>query len=161
MKTARISLEWQPKSVAKLQRRPPNSSNSPSVYLLSIYRCILYRIVAKKKSLFDDRPGADMEQLTQTVKQDITDINQQIQDLDSYLIQKGARVGNGQTQAHSKTIVTALQSRLATTSNAFKDILEVRTQNLKAQHERRSQFGSSALAPSQFCTYPCSYQTRG
>lgn len=108
--------------------------------------------MAKKKSLFDDRP-VEIQELTFVIKEDIGQLNGKIKGLESYLKENGAKIGNRHTQEHSSNIVVALQSRLATASNAFKDILEVRTQNLKSQQERRDQLAigpSSSLKASNF-----------
>lgn len=53
--------------------------------------------------------------------------------------QQGAK-NNKQAADFSTQVIVGLQSRLASTSTAFKDILEVRTQNMKAQKDRREQF---------------------
>ncbi|XP_017483269.1 PREDICTED: syntaxin-5-like [Rhagoletis zephyria] len=65
-------------------------------------------MLAKKKSIFDDRP-------------------QEIQEL-TYIM------------------VYALQSELANMGTDFKQILEVRIENLKQQKARRDQFGQSPIA---------------
>lgn len=55
-------------------------------------------------------------------------------------------------QSHSSSVVLALQSKLASMSTDFKQILEVRTENLKQQKNRRDQFSqgiiNSSLPPS-------------
>ncbi|KAJ8977257.1 hypothetical protein NQ317_003958, partial [Molorchus minor] len=50
-------------------------------------------------------------------------------------------------QSHSSNVVLALQSKLATMSTDFKQILEVRTENLRHQKSRRDQFSQGGLPP--------------
>jgi len=58
-------------------------------------------------------------------------------------------VKNGnQSQQHSKSVVVCLQSKLATMSSEFKQVLEVRTENLKNQRSRREKFGHNQPVPS-------------
>lgn len=53
-----------------------------------------------------------------------------------------------QNQNHSKSIVVGLQSRLASASTEFKQVLEMRTESLKAQKSRREMFTNSQHIPS-------------
>lgn len=45
---------------------------------------------------------------------------------------------------HSNSIVVSLQSKLASMSSDFKQVLDIRTENLKKQQSRRQQFSSAA-----------------
>lgn len=107
--------------------------------------------VAKRKSLFDDR-SAEIQELTYIIKGDLNSLNQQIARLQD--ISKAQRSLNSgkHLQSHSSSVVLALQSKLASMSTDFKQILEVRTENLKHQKNRRDQFSqgpvSSSLPPS-------------
>ncbi|XP_028409690.1 syntaxin-5-like [Dendronephthya gigantea] len=94
-------------------------------------------LLAKKKSLFDDRP-VEIQELTYIIKQDIKNLNQQLAQL-----QELVRVNRSQSknvQTHSQSVVVALQTKLAKMSQSFKSVLEVRTENLKHQKQRREQF---------------------
>ena len=51
-------------------------------------------------------------------------------------------------QSHSTSVVVQLQSKLATMSNNFKQVLEVRTENLKSQRSRAEQFSSGGVTTS-------------
>ena len=51
-------------------------------------------------------------------------------------------------QSHSSSVVVQLQSKLAAMSNNFKQVLEVRTENLKSQRSRAEQFSSGAVTTS-------------
>jgi len=108
-------------------------------------------MLAKKKSLFDDR-NSETDELTHIIKQDIASLNRQIAQLQEYAMQRTGgsnHVKNGnQSQHHSKSVVVCLQSKLASMSNEFKQVLDVRTKNLKDQRTRRERLGHDQLVPS-------------
>ncbi|CAK5027411.1 unnamed protein product [Meloidogyne enterolobii] len=88
--------------------------------------------LAKNKSLFDDR-ASDIEELSQTIKQDITGLNKQIANLQQVALQRSGSKSNSskneqQGQNHSKLVVVGLQSKLASISKTFKNVLEIRTE---------------------------------
>ena len=66
--------------------------------------------VAKRKSLFDDKP-VEIQELTYIIKEDINSLNKQIAQL-----QEIAKVQHGQNgrqkQSHSNSVVVALQVRI-------------------------------------------------
>ncbi|EDW11303.1 syntaxin-5 [Drosophila mojavensis] len=96
-------------------------------------------MLAKKKSLFDDRPQ-EIQELTYIIKGDLNALNQQIAKLQD-ISKDQRRTTNGKhLVSHSSNMVLALQSKLASMSTDFKQILEVRTENLKHQKTRRDQF---------------------
>lgn len=102
--------------------------------------------MAKKKSLFDDR-SAEIQELTYIIKGDLNSLNQQIAQLqDVSKKQRQGAVGK-HLQNHSSSVVLALQSKLASMSTDFKQILEVRTENLRHQKNRRDQFSQGGLPP--------------
>ncbi|XP_037117016.1 syntaxin-5a isoform X1 [Syngnathus acus] len=103
-------------------------------------------ILAKRKSLFDDK-AVEIEELTYIIKQDINSLNKQIAQLQELIRSRGAP-GGKHIQTHSTTIVVSLQSKLASMSNDFKSVLEVRTENLKQQRSRREQFSQPPAASS-------------
>lgn len=108
-------------------------------------------ILARKKSLFDDK-SEDIQQLTLVIKQDIGILNRQIGQLQELAKLQDNHSGR-HVQSHSNTVVVSLQTHLATMSNQFKSVLEVRTENMKHQKCRREQFSqpvavSSSLPPS-------------
>jgi len=109
--------------------------------------------LAKRKTLFDDRP-VEISELTYIIKQDIAHINKQIASLQSYVKSQSAaaRTGSGkQVDEHNNNVVMLLQSKLANTSMTFKDVLEIRTQNMKESKDRTEQFmhstSSAAAVP--------------
>lgn len=99
-------------------------------------------ILAKRKSLFDDKP-MEIQELTYIIKQDIDNLNKQIASLQQFVNHHKQQNGK-HLQTHSTTVVVALQSKLANMSNDFKGVLEVRTENLKHQKSRREQFSQSS-----------------
>uniref|UniRef100_A0A3Q3NH49 Syntaxin-5 n=1 Tax=Mastacembelus armatus TaxID=205130 RepID=A0A3Q3NH49_9TELE len=103
-------------------------------------------ILAKRKSLFDDK-AVEIEELTYIIKQDINSLNKQIAQLQDLVRSRGAP-GGRHIQTHSNTIVVSLQSKLASMSNDFKSVLEVRTENLKQQRSRREQFSQPPVSTS-------------
>uniref|UniRef100_A0AAR2IPI7 t-SNARE coiled-coil homology domain-containing protein n=1 Tax=Pygocentrus nattereri TaxID=42514 RepID=A0AAR2IPI7_PYGNA len=103
-------------------------------------------ILAKRKSLFDDK-SVEIEELTYIIKQDINSLNKQIAQLQDLVRSRSGQNGR-HIQTHSNTIVVSLQSKLASMSNDFKSVLEVRTENLKQQRSRREQFSQAPVSAS-------------
>jgi len=100
--------------------------------------------LAKRKTLFDDRP-VEISELTYIIKQDIANINKQIATLQTYVKQQNAQSSSKspegkQLDEHNHNVVMLLQSKLADTSMTFKDVLEIRTQNMKESKDRTEQF---------------------
>ncbi|KAG2182799.1 hypothetical protein INT44_005779 [Umbelopsis vinacea] len=93
--------------------------------------------LAKRKTLFDDKP-VEISELTYIIKQDIANLNKQIAMLQTY--SKDQKLGSKQATEHSSNVVVSLQSKLANTSMSFKDVLEIRTENMKSSKDRRDQF---------------------
>ncbi|KAJ3131750.1 cis-Golgi t-SNARE syntaxin [Physocladia obscura] len=109
--------------------------------------------LARKKTLFDDRPN-EINELVMAIKQDITKVNRQIALLQNHqrqqLQQHQSQAQQRQVQQHSAGVIASLQTKLASTSSEFKSILEVRTQNMRDQKSRRDQYSapsSSFIAP--------------
>ncbi|KAH8271034.1 hypothetical protein KR018_001216 [Drosophila ironensis] len=96
-------------------------------------------MLAKKKSLFDDRPQ-EIQELTYIIKGDLNALNQQIARLQEISKDQRRHTSGKHLVSHSSNMVLALQSKLASMSTDFKQILEVRTENLKQQKTRRDQF---------------------
>ena len=66
--------------------------------------------------------------MTYIIKQDIAKLNKQIALLQQYV--RDHKKNNKQADEHSSNVVVMLQSKLASTSMSFKDVLEIRTQVL-------------------------------
>jgi len=93
----------------------------------------------------------EIQDLTYIIKQDISSLNKQIAQLQEF--SKNRDQNSQHAKKHSSSVVVSLQSKLANMSKSFKQVLEIRTENLKHQKERRDQFSSqppvvsSALPP--------------
>jgi len=97
--------------------------------------------LAKKRSLFDDSSDVEVQELTTIIGHDLQALAKQLADL-----KPGDGQPAGQMQKHSKNLVGHLQGRVASVSKAFKGVLEVRTENLKRQAERREHFTGAPAA---------------
>ncbi|KAL1915512.1 uncharacterized protein VTP21DRAFT_6636 [Calcarisporiella thermophila] len=98
--------------------------------------------LANRRTLFDDKP-TEINDLTQSIKQDIARLNNQIEILQRHLRENRNRAPNKQVIEHSEHVINRLRARLADASVRFKDVLEMRTQNIKESKERLSNFSHS------------------
>ena len=111
--------------------------------------------LAKRKTLFDDRP-VEIAELTFVVKQDLAGLNAQISALQALskaqqqqqqrggaFSSKSSAAGGDQEGEHNKNVVVLLQGKLADVSVNFKEVLEVRTKNIQASRSRTENFVSS------------------
>ncbi|KAK4609118.1 Integral membrane protein sed5 [Fulvia fulva] len=98
--------------------------------------------LAKRKTLFDDRP-VEIAELTYVVKQDLAGLNQQIGQLQQTQRQTNQGKQVDQEGEHNKNVVVLLQGRLADVGANFKEVLEVRTKNIQASRSRQDNFVSS------------------
>ncbi|CAK1358871.1 unnamed protein product [Cercospora beticola] len=96
--------------------------------------------LAKRKTLFDDRP-VEIAELTYVIKQDLAGLNQQIGNLQQLQrTQNGQASGAQQEGEHNKNVVMLLQGRVADVAVNFKEVLEVRTKNIQASRSRQENF---------------------
>ncbi|KAK5111866.1 hypothetical protein LTR62_004598 [Meristemomyces frigidus] len=115
--------------------------------------------LAKRKTLFDDRP-VEIAELTYVIKQDLAGLNGQIGKLQQ--LQKGGNVAASSNSAsggkeegeHNKNVVMLLQGKLTDVTASFKDVLEVRTKNIQASRERQDNFVSSVAGSQQHLQQP-------
>ncbi|BBH02853.1 syntaxin of plants 32 [Prunus dulcis] len=100
--------------------------------------------VAKRTSVFDD-PTREIQELTAVIKQDITALNSAVVDL-QLLSNSRNDSGNisSDTTSHSTTVVDDLKNRLMSTTKEFKEVLTMRTENMKVHENRRQLFSASA-----------------
>ncbi|CAK9172287.1 unnamed protein product [Ilex paraguariensis] len=100
--------------------------------------------LAKRTSVFDD-PTMEIQELTAVVKQDITALNSAVVDL-QLLCNSQNDSGNisSDTTTHSTTVVDNLKNRLMSATKEFKEVLTLRTENLKVHENRRQLFSSTA-----------------
>ncbi|KAL9239994.1 hypothetical protein vseg_014261 [Gypsophila vaccaria] len=99
--------------------------------------------LAKRTSVFDD-PTLEIQELTAVIKQDITALNSAVLDL-QLLCNTQNESGNfsTDTSTHSTTVVDNLKNRLMTATKEFKEVLTMRTENLKVHENRRQLFSSN------------------
>ncbi|KUJ14556.1 SNARE domain-containing protein [Mollisia scopiformis] len=99
--------------------------------------------LAKRKTLFDDRP-VEINELTSIIKQDLSALNGQIGQLQA--LSRAQHPKADQEGEHNKNVVFLLQGKLTDVSANFKDVLEVRTKNIQASRARTENFVSSVSA---------------
>lgn len=64
--------------------------------------------------------------------------------LQEYMHSKRSANGSRQAATHTDAIVSLMKSNLMVTTKGFKDILEVRQENMKLQQNRRARYGKTA-----------------
>jgi syntaxin 5 len=105
--------------------------------------------VAKRKTLFDDRP-VEISELTYIIKQDLASLNSQIsslQSLNQSLHPNASQPKSADQEGqHNKNVVVMLQGKVADVAANFKDVLELRTKNIQASRSRTENFVSSVSA---------------
>jgi len=100
--------------------------------------------LAKRTSVFDD-PTVEIQELTAVIKKDITALNTAVVDLQAICnSQNESGSLSKDTTNHSTTIVDNLKNRLMSATKEFKEVLTMRTENLKVHENRRQMFSSSA-----------------
>eukprot|EP01122_Echinamoeba_exundans_P005515 TRINITY_DN1566_c0_g1_i1.p1 TRINITY_DN1566_c0_g1~~TRINITY_DN1566_c0_g1_i1.p1 ORF type:complete len:294 (+),score=67.57 TRINITY_DN1566_c0_g1_i1:332-1213(+) len=99
--------------------------------------------LSKSRSLFDD-PAERIEELTAIVKQDIQHIRGKIEAL--HTLMGSQRYQTAQMSEHSGTVIQTLNNNLMQATERFRKVLEVRTENLKSQQERKEKFIGSRRA---------------
>lgn len=108
-------------------------------------------MLAKRKTLFDDRP-VEITELTYVIKQKVSAINSQIAGLQNSVKNSstangwGAKKGDNQINEHSKNVVVLLQGQLTQVTTGFAEVLETRTKNIQASKSRTEQFISSSAS---------------
>ncbi|CEL97048.1 unnamed protein product [Vitrella brassicaformis CCMP3155] len=107
--------------------------------------------LAKQRGIFNDKT-AQIQELTYDIKQTITGLNTKIETLD-----RAAREGfshNRHERQHATSIVEALKTRLLELTKDFKDILQLRTEIMKKQDNRRKMYGDTMASSSASSAYP-------
>jgi syntaxin 5 len=105
--------------------------------------------VANNKRIYDDR-SAEVAELTFKVKKELTGLTQKIADLRLISQQRqddGPVQSNRATEDHRNSVVGLLQTQLASISTKFTQVLQVSSSNIRAQRDRREQFGSTIVVP--------------
>ena len=101
-------------------------------------------MLAKRRTLFDDRPQ-EIQELIDIIKQDTAALNRQIGQLSEISRTQQQTLKSKHQATHSNTVVAALQLRLASMTSDFKQVLEVRSDNLRESKSRREQFSQGAV----------------
>lgn len=105
--------------------------------------------LAKRKTLFDDRP-VEINELTFVIKQDMAQLTSQIRNLQEVTLkQHPTSKPTDQEGEHSRQVVKLLNEKLQGVGGSFKDVLEIRTKNMQASRSRTEAFVSSAAQHSQ------------
>jgi len=105
--------------------------------------------LAKSNEPFGD-PSDKIENLTFVISQQISSIKADIESLQSicmdnssgFNMNRTSKSTNKQLADHSVTIIHTLNSNLLHTTKEFNDALQIRTQSLKTQQERRDKYRS-------------------
>lgn len=99
--------------------------------------------LAKRTSVFDD-PTMEIQELTAVIKQDITALNSAVVDLQLVCnSQNQSETVSSDTTTHSTTVVDNLKNRLMSATKEFKEVLTMRTENLKVHENRRQLFSAT------------------
>ncbi|XP_010466841.1 PREDICTED: syntaxin-32 [Camelina sativa] len=102
--------------------------------------------LAKKTSVFDD-PTREIQELTVVVKQEISALNTALVDLQVFQSSQNDEGNSSRDRDKanfSATVVDDLKNRLMDTTKEFKDVLTMRTENMKIHENRRQLFSSNA-----------------
>ncbi|XP_014221115.1 syntaxin-5 [Trichogramma pretiosum] len=105
-------------------------------------------LLAKKKSIFDDRQ-MEIEELTTIIKTDLSSLNQQIAKLQDFNRKQRENFESAKGHhiaSHSSSVVVVLQSKLANMSNNFKNLLEIRSEKMREEQSRREQFSHGHIS---------------
>nr|VDC94291.1 unnamed protein product [Brassica oleracea] len=104
-----------------------------------------------RSSVFDD-PTREIGELTAVIKQEISGLNTALIDLQAVRnSHNDERNISRDTTTHSATVVDDLKNRLMDTTKEFKDVLTLRTENMKIHENRRQRFTNN---PSKESTNP-------
>lgn len=111
--------------------------------------------LAKRKTLFDDRP-VEINELTFVIKQDLAQLTGQIKALQMLTAKQhpNSKPGADQEGEHNHQVVELLNKKVQAVGVNFKDVLEVRTKNIQASRSRTEAFVSSAASHSQTSLEP-------
>lgn len=99
--------------------------------------------LAKRTSVFDD-PTTEIQEMTAVIKQDITALNSAVVDLQLVCNSQNESANiSTDTTTHSVTVVDNLKNRLMSATKEFKEVLTMRTENLKVHENRRQLFSAT------------------
>jgi syntaxin 5 len=107
--------------------------------------------LVRNQGLFDD-PTEEINTLIFKIKQDLDDLNSKCESAQQFIDSKKSIFGDNSTQSsqHNNKVVSQLKSDLMTTTKDFKGILELRTNKMKDQQQRKVELvGKSLLSPTR------------
>ncbi|EWC74654.1 hypothetical protein C923_04668, partial [Plasmodium falciparum UGT5.1] len=99
--------------------------------LQQLERCV------KQKGIFNDKTS-EIEELTYEVKQTITDVTNELDLLVQYSC--NLNISNPQSKTHIDNIISSLKNRLFDFTKKFKDVLQIRSEHIKKQVNRRKMY---------------------
>ena len=102
--------------------------------------------LCQKKSIFEDHTTA-IQELTYIIKQDLAGITENVKSLQS---QSTKASGKGNQAVHVDSVVGSLKKGVDTTTRSFKDILEIRTKNMRESKIRTDNFVHAGTYPPPF-----------
>ncbi|PFH35113.1 putative syntaxin 5 [Besnoitia besnoiti] len=101
---------------------------------------------ARQRSIYNDKT-AQAQDLTYEIKKSITELNIKIEHLEE--MARNSRNDSGQSRQHYNTMTDMLKGLLLDVTKEFKDVLLLRTENMKKQDERRNLYSfTGTLNPS-------------
>ncbi|CBN79451.1 Soluble NSF Attachment Protein (SNAP) Receptor (SNARE) [Ectocarpus siliculosus] len=127
------------------------SSIAKSIHKVSQKLEHLTKLV-QQRGLFND-PVAEINSLVHVIKQEMQDLNTELDASQTYVNRRKQEMGDrNQAANHSVNVVGQLKMELINTAKTFKNVLQQRSNNLKAQKDHREMFVGSqsstlALAP--------------
>lgn len=102
--------------------------------------------LCQKKSIFDDHT-TKIQELTYIIKQDLASITEDVKNLQSM---SSKASGKGNQAIHVDSVVGSLKKGVDSTTRNFKDILEVRTKNMRESKVRTDNFVHAGTSPDDF-----------
>jgi len=105
--------------------------------------------LVKQRSLFND-PASEINELTYGIKTDLSTLSTELEMLHNGVASSSSNNEALSVQAtrNSSAIADNLKQQLMSTTKSFQDVLHVRTSNLKAQNQARTQFEASGRSSS-------------
>ncbi|XP_049849671.1 syntaxin-5-like [Schistocerca gregaria] len=107
--------------------------------------------LTKVKSIFQD-PAEKIEELVNTIKASIQSIRIELEGLEQLIASQP--MPNHQLKEHHELMATVLKTNLAEITTEFTNLLRIRTENLKAQQNRKEKFVGSRHHISSHLRHP-------
>ncbi|PHJ24558.1 syntaxin 5 [Cystoisospora suis] len=106
---------------------------------------------ARQRSIYNDRT-AQTQDLTNEIKKSITELNGKIESLER-IASDSSGGSSKQSLQHHTAMTDMLKARLLDVTKEFKDVLLLRTENMKRQDERRSKYSFTGALDSSSSAY--------